>query len=182
MIDIPSANIFDSVALPLVLSYEGGFNNDPVDKGGATNKGITQATYDTFRLKQGEYSQDVRLITDAEVRSIYYEWYWLQCKCDLLMYPLNVAVFDFNVNSGANAAKVLQRMLSLTDDGIIGKDTIHAVALKTPDTQTTVAFTKEYVAARKQYYKDIVTNKPSQHKFYTGWMNRCNDFIEKFLN
>ena len=33
----------DSIA-KFILSFEGGFVNDPVDRGGATNKGVTIAT------------------------------------------------------------------------------------------------------------------------------------------
>mgnify|MGYP002949897228 CR=1 FL=1 len=30
---------------PFILSWEGGFTNHPADKGGATNKGVTIATW-----------------------------------------------------------------------------------------------------------------------------------------
>lgn len=33
------------VLVPFILSWEGGFVNDPDDKGGATNKGVTIATW-----------------------------------------------------------------------------------------------------------------------------------------
>ena len=33
------------ILLPFILKYEGGFVNDPADSGGATNKGVTIATW-----------------------------------------------------------------------------------------------------------------------------------------
>ena len=35
--------------LKFVLQEEGGYVNDPHDRGGETNKGITHATYDSYR-------------------------------------------------------------------------------------------------------------------------------------
>ena len=34
-----------NLLLPFILRWEGGFVNDPMDKGGATNKGVTIATW-----------------------------------------------------------------------------------------------------------------------------------------
>ena len=33
------------ILAPFILSYEGGFVNDPLDRGGATNMGVTIATW-----------------------------------------------------------------------------------------------------------------------------------------
>jgi lysozyme family protein len=38
---------FDN-ALRIVLQLEGGYSNDPFDRGGATNYGIVQATYNDY--------------------------------------------------------------------------------------------------------------------------------------
>ena len=57
---------FDS-CLPLILVFEGGYTNDPTDRGGATNKGITQKTYDDWCRRHSRQPQDVKNITDAEV-------------------------------------------------------------------------------------------------------------------
>ena len=35
--------------IPLVLHYEGGFVDDPIDRGGKTNMGITQKFLDTYK-------------------------------------------------------------------------------------------------------------------------------------
>ena len=39
--------------IPFILKIEGGFANDPIDRGGATNKGVTIATYEAYCKKKG---------------------------------------------------------------------------------------------------------------------------------
>ena len=34
-----------NILLPFILRWEGGFVNDPTDRGGATNKGVTITTW-----------------------------------------------------------------------------------------------------------------------------------------
>ena len=68
-------------ALKFVLDREGGYVNNPNDRGGATNKGITQNTYNAYLKGIGRASCDVRNITDAEVEKIYYSRYWLSANC-----------------------------------------------------------------------------------------------------
>ena len=40
--------------LPMVLNYEGGLVNNPKDKGGKTNMGITKGFLDTYKKKSGD--------------------------------------------------------------------------------------------------------------------------------
>ena len=61
------------LALNFVLEREGGYVNDPDDKGGATNKGITQNTYNSWLKSVGKPAKDVKNITDAEVKEIYFK-------------------------------------------------------------------------------------------------------------
>ena len=90
---------FDS-ALKFVLRWEGGFVDHPNDPGGRTNKGITQKVYDGWRGRQGRAAQDVQLIGDDEVHSIYASDYWVPPRCDLLATPLDLVQFDTAVNMG----------------------------------------------------------------------------------
>ena len=53
-------------ALDFVLEVEGGYTNDPVDRGGATNKGILQRVYDRYRKAEGLRPADVRRILNME--------------------------------------------------------------------------------------------------------------------
>ena len=51
------------ILLPFILKYEGGFVNDPADSGGATNKGVTIATWRSVGYdKDGDGDIDVQEI------------------------------------------------------------------------------------------------------------------------
>jgi lysozyme family protein len=115
-------------ALKAVLLHEGGYVDHPKDPGGATNKGITHRTYTAWLHKQGKPNKNVKSITSGEVAAIYKEQYWDAIRGDDLPHGVDYAVFDFAVNSGpARAAKFLQAIVGVTQDGMIGLQTIKAV-------------------------------------------------------
>ena len=114
-------------ALKQVLKYEGGYVDHPKDPGGPTNKGVTQAVYDNWRKSQNLPIQSVRAIADSEVAAIYRNQYWDRISGDDLPAGVDFAVFDFAVNSGVSrAAKTLQAVVGVTQDGVIGPATIQA--------------------------------------------------------
>lgn len=117
-----------SKSLAAVLVHEGGFVNDPVDPGGATNKGVTQAVYDSWRATHGQAVRSVRHIEQAELLGIYKLRYWDQVRGDDLPSGVDYAVFDYAVNSGVSrASKYLQAVVGAAQDGKIGSQTIAAV-------------------------------------------------------
>ena len=117
-----------AAALAMVLVHEGGYVNHPADPGGATNRGVTQKTYDRFRSDARLPTRSVRHITEAEIAVIYRKLYWDAIRGNDLPGGADYAVFDFAVNSGGNrAAKFLQNILSVTADGRIGSATLRAV-------------------------------------------------------
>ena len=114
-------------ALKQVLKYEGGKVDDPRDPGGRTAFGITQDTYNAWRKKQNLPTIDVYNISQTEVAAIYRQEYWDRISGDLLPSGVDFAVFDFAVNSGVSrAAKTLQSVVGVTQDGVIGPATIQA--------------------------------------------------------
>lgn len=155
-------------ALPHVLRYEGGFVNDPADPGGATNKGITQRVYDTFRASRGLPRQSVAAISDAEVEAIYLRNYWEAGHCNELPWPLSFVHFDACVNAGiGQATKLLQRAARVPDDGRWGPNTAAAVRAQSP-----TMLLAELLLERLRFYDLLVQQKPALVRFFRGWVNR----------
>lgn len=161
-------------SLALTLGFEGGFANDPDDPGGATNKGITQATYNTYRQQIRLPPKDVRDITQDEVESIYSR-YWTGVygdKIDSINPRLAQGVFDFGVNAGeVTAVKALQRMLGCDPDGIYGPMT--EAALKNDCMSIgMLGVVRLYAYERIKYYTSLAIRKPVMKKFLTSWLSR----------
>lgn len=161
-------DMFKDSALPLILTFEGGYSNDPNDRGGSTNKGIIQTEYDTYRTKKGLPIQDVRIISDDEVIDIYRNDYWIASKCDQMGEKLSIVMFDTAVNNGTGrAAKILQKALGVTIDGAIGPGTMGALQ----DSDQT-ALCARYIDIRETFYHAIVDHDESQSKWLNGWLRR----------
>uniref|UniRef100_UPI003BA8A56D glycoside hydrolase family 108 protein n=1 Tax=Stappia sp. TaxID=1870903 RepID=UPI003BA8A56D len=112
-------------ALEWVLVHEGGYVNHPRDPGGATNRGVTQRTYDGWRKRQGKPKRSVRQIEADEVRAIYRRQYWDAVRADELPHGVDYAVFDFAVNSGpSRSVKSLQEVIGARVDGVVGEETL----------------------------------------------------------
>ena len=160
-------------SLKPVLRHEGGFVDHPKDPGGATNKGITQNTYDSFRRSVDKPKRSVEDITMQEVEQIYREQYWDAVRADDLPAGVAYAVFDAAVNSGpSQAAKWLQREVGADDDGIIGKKTIAAVKDYNGDINQMI---KSYNARRLKFMKSLRHWK----EFKNGWTRRVEEVTEQ---
>ena len=61
--------------IEVVLHHEGGFVDDPDDKGGATNYGVTQATLEQYR-ENDVSREDVQNLTVDEAKECYHEMFW----------------------------------------------------------------------------------------------------------
>lgn len=114
-------------SLAKVLVHEGGYINHPKDPGGATNQGVTQAVYDTYRQSVGLPKRDVRKLETVERDNIYRTRYWSLVKGDSLPAGVSYVVFDGAVNSGVSrSVKWLQRALGVPADGVVGPQTLVA--------------------------------------------------------
>lgn len=145
-------------ALVHLLGNEGGFVDHPSDPGGATNFGITQNT-----ARANGYLGDMRSFTLAQAVEIYRKSYWAPIKADQLPDALRFHVFDAAVNSGpTQAVKWLQRAAGVTEDGVVGSQTLAAAAKVSP---------AKYSAIRLRFMTDLST----WATFGKGWARRIAD-------
>jgi len=113
-------------SLALVLAFEGGYADHPADPGGATNLGITRAVLAEWRGRPVS-KEEVRALTRQEAAAIYRRRYWEAVGGDELPAGIDVAVFDYAVNSGVDrASRALQGVLGVPRDGIVGVETVKA--------------------------------------------------------
>ncbi len=160
------------IALKHVLEHEGGFVNHPADPGGATNKGVTLATYRGW-IGRNVGENDLRNIPENHVKAIYRENYWNKIKGDDLPSGVDYCVFDFAVNSGPKrAAQFLQRVVNVDDDGVIGPQTLAAVNKITP-----VSLIVNLNKRRLDWLQGLRTWRT----FGRGWTNRVKDQESKAL-
>ena len=122
--------------IAVVLKHEGGFVDDPDDRGGATNWGVTQKVYETFREEKCT-ADDIKKMTQEEAEEIYYEMYWLPSRAEQLPAEVRETYFDMCVNHGqGGAVKILQQACNnkrkpenkIDVDGGIGPNTIKAAS------------------------------------------------------
>ena len=161
---------FEQYAIKL-WDLEGGFINHPLDKGGATNRGITLETFKGFY--PDATVEDLRNLTYGQFLTITRVKYWNRWKADLIGNQ-SIAEFlvDWTYNSGTWGIKIPQRILNVEQDGLVGTKTVKAV--NESDGGILFAHLK---LARRKFFEDIVKNNPSQKIFLKGWLNRLDTFI-----
>jgi lysozyme family protein len=152
-----------ATALQALLVHEGGFSNHPDDPGGMTNLGVTKAVWEEWRGRPVS-EKEMRALTPEIVAPMYKRRYWDKIAGDHLPAGLDLAVFDFAVNSGpGRAAKVLQRVLGVSPDGDIGPQTLMAVGA-----MPLRKLLNDYNAARMSFLMSL----PTWDTFGKGWGRR----------
>ncbi|MCZ4259832.1 holin-associated N-acetylmuramidase [Limimaricola sp. G21655-S1] len=174
-----------------IVAREGGYVDDPDDPGGATNYGVTIGTLRRLgRDLDGDgvvTKADLKRLTAGQAADIFVEHYFRRPRIDALPESLHASVFDMYVNSGANAVKILQRLLvamriPVAIDGIIGPQTIAAAAQAQAAAPDHLA--DAYGIARRNYYYALADRRPASRKFARrrdggkgGWIRRAEEFI-----
>lgn len=170
------ANI-DKLA-PFILRWEGGFVNDPVDKGGATNMGVTIRTWRSVGYDKdgdGDIDVDDLHLLDKEdvIERVLRPHYWNRWRADEI---LNQSVANILVDwvwaSGTHGIKRPQRILGVTADGIVGPKTLAAVNSMNP-----MELHFRIKNDRIKFIDEVCQRDPSQERFRKGWINRINAHV-----
>lgn len=155
--------LFDD-AFDFTIGNEGGYVNDPYDKGGETKWGISQRSYPRITIKT---------LTKEQAKAIYHNDYWKPEYDKFLSKDLAVRLFDMAVNSGPyNAEITLQKAINhcggnIEEDGYVGMGTINAA-----NAAHHGWLLERFRVERSKYYAVCVENKPTDLKFLKGWILR----------
>jgi len=152
-----------------VIKSEGGYVNDPADRGGETNLGVTIGAWGAY-LNRAIQPGEMKALTVETVKPFYKSMYWDKVKGDDLPVGVDYAVFDLAENAGVSrAAKCLQRAVGAVDDGVIGGGTLGRVAKTDP-----ADLLKNFADQKQRFYNGLATTNPSQQKFLKGWLARVD--------
>jgi lysozyme family protein len=202
-IEEDDCNTFEERMIDL-FDTEGGYVNDPADPGGPTNKGISWSVWQENAqsvLGVEPTLSNLQNLTTDQAKLIYKSKYWDSIYADdIVDGDLRWLLFDFNVNAGGNAVKVLQSTLNelgviVIVDGAMGNQTISAIN----DYEDQIQLYNLFKINRLNYYIDITEksvqryleknpnatdfdlNKWTYVRFINGWTNRVNEFIDKSI-
>lgn len=159
-----------------LISAEGGYVNDPEDRGGETYRGISRKNFpnwggwnvvDRAKLTKGQILPSLEPL----VKSFYKNRFWVSIFADQIKnQSIAEIIADWKVNGGLNI-KSIQKIVKVKPDGVLGVDTVQAINEANPK----VLF-DQIKTARQAHYDKIVLNDPTQKKFYDGWKNRLDKF------
>ena len=169
--------------LNALIAREGGYSNDPTDRGGETKYGITQAV-----ARANGYTGSMKDLPVDVAKAIYKKQYWTAPRFDQVN-TINSKVaeelLDTGVNCGVAFAKpLLQRALNLLNnqgkegwpdlavDGIYGPATLSALktylAKRGKDGETALLRVLNILQGNR--YIEIAERNPSQEKYFFGWV------------
>lgn len=136
-------------------AHEGGFSNDPQDKGnwtgGQIGSGVCKGT--KYGISAASYpGEDIEHLTLERAKELYARDFWGPAGCDAVPDILKYDLFDTAVNTSApghcvTAIKMLQHAVGETEDGVLGPHTLQALQ-STPPSRLLFRFD----AARLVYY------------------------------
>lgn len=166
--------------VPKMLGLEGGFVDDPADRGGATNMGVTLSTWKKVGYdKDGDGdidAEDIRRLSKQDAIGVLKRGYWNRWKADQINnQSIAEILVDWVWSSGKWGIVIPQRLLKVPEDGIVGPATLYAANSANQRGLHAALF-----QARGRFILDLVRIHPEQKKFLDGWMNRLNQF--KFVS
>ena len=172
--------------VPFILKWEGGLSKHPSDfyakypvpdgSGYHTNKGIAWYNWaKMFGSSANSIAEWYKMPMD-KWKKIYDAYYWSAIKGnDIKSQRIADLLANWVWGSGIKPIKILQQILKIGVDGVVGNQTIKALNAANEND----LFNK-LKAANIQFFKNLAKS-PDNAAFVNGWFNRLNDFYDNFL-
>jgi len=123
-------------------------------EGGYVNDAVDPGGETNFGISKRAYPNvDIKNLTRQAAQDIYKRDYWDAIQGDTLDPSLACAALNCAVNMGVGRAK---QFLAQTKDWV------------------------QFVSLCKNYYLNLIKQKPAMAKYQAGWLNRLND-LSKFI-
>ncbi len=164
-------------AFDYLMVNEGGYSNDPLDHGGSTNYGVTQASLERFNAMHNEGLPDKVTDINKEQAKVIYKTSWWHPSFDSIRDErIAIKIFDHHVNMDdgsmpSRAVRLAQQALNsaphpdeplLVTDGVLGPKTLEDL-----NSSSTPWFMLEYKKQLTLFYRSL-----NQPHFLKGWLNR----------
>ncbi len=163
--------------IPFLEKWEGGFAHHPADRGGATCKGVTLATWQQLGTdKDGDGvigRSDLRLIGRNDlVERVLRPHFWNRWQADRIRtQSIAELLVDWMWMSGPYTIRLAQKELKVEMDGVVGNRTLYAINNCIDQHNL---FYRLKVARYAHLYR-IVGHRPANKVFLEGWLNRVRD-------
>ncbi len=171
------------IALQKMLTYEGGYANDPDDLGAETYKGISRAAHSNWSgwscIDKHKAKTDFPSILDKDIElkkqvELFYLYeFWFPLKADQILNQTTASsIFDFAVNAGIKTSvQMVQSIIGVKADGIIGDQT-----LKKLHSLDFGYFQPAFTVAKITHYISIIKKRPTNKKYLYGWIIRALEY------
>lgn len=171
-------------AQPYIDKNEGGYANVQGDTGGETMYGISRNNFPNWEgwkivdankpLVHGQVIDS--FVLTQQKNNFYKENFWDKIHGDnITLQAVATFLYDWEVNAGKNAIDGVQECIGITEDGIIGNQTIQVI-------NNDKDLLKQLWAERNNSYSQLVNKNQSLSKFLFGWLNRSNLMYKEMLN
>jgi lysozyme family protein len=164
---------------------EGGYVNNPNDKGGETYAGIARNFHPNWEgwtvidfekrtrgLKFNQLIPDIDYMVEDFYRAMW-DKYRLS---EIQNQQIADFMFDFIVHSSSTAVKKIQTAAGVTADGVIGNMTLGAINTASATISGAKSLLNKMIEQRELLFKAIVARDPTQGEFLAGWNSRLNKF------
>lgn len=156
--------------------WEGGYSNNPHDRGGETYRGVSRNNWPNWEgwpiidAAKSQPNFPASLDTNSQLQGMvvdfYHQKFWRYDGIN----DQDVAwkVFDLGVNIGVvHAVKILQQAVGVVTDGIYGPNTERATNAHPYGSLVPVIR-----ISAENYHKAIVQSHPEDAMFLNGWLRR----------